>query len=60
MEAADILAWRSRQGWSIADALRQLGLSRNTYVAYERGTMSIPRYVALACVALEYGLENRL
>lgn len=56
MSATDLFVWRDRLGWSIAEALRQLGLSRNTYVAYERGTAVVPRHVMLACMALENGI----
>jgi hypothetical protein len=45
-----------------AEAYRALGLSQNTYTAYEAGHYNgkprpIPRHVALACAAIAYGLK---
>jgi DNA-binding XRE family transcriptional regulator len=55
--ANPLLAWRLRLGIkSRADAARRLGLSRNTYAAYEEGRAEIPLYISLACAALAYGL----
>lgn len=56
MTPASLIAWRKRQCWTAAEAARQLGLARNTYMAYEAGTHPIPLYVALACQALANGL----
>jgi DNA-binding XRE family transcriptional regulator len=51
-----LLEWRKRLDIrSRAEAARRLGLSRNTYAAYEEGRAEIPLYVALACAALAYG-----
>ena len=63
MTPAELIAWRSRMGWSVSEAARQLELSRNGYAAYERGfavndwsmrvPRPIPRHVELACERLE-------
>ena len=65
MTPSALIAWRSRMGWSVNEAARQLGLSRNGYAAYERGYVigavhgfsdrkprPIPRHVELACERL--------
>ena len=50
-------AWRSRLGLSKSEAARILGLSRNSVIAYETGRRPLPRHVALACAAVEEGIE---
>jgi transcriptional regulator with XRE-family HTH domain len=56
MTPASIKFWRERFGWSQAEAARQLGTARNTYMGYESGAQPIPLYIALACQALANGL----
>jgi transcriptional regulator with XRE-family HTH domain len=56
MTPSTLLAWRERLGFNRAEAARKLGLSRNTYCAYEAGINRIPLYIALACAAVAYGL----
>jgi transcriptional regulator with XRE-family HTH domain len=56
MLPAALISWRGRLNWSAAEAARQLGLARNTYMAYEAGTHPIPLYVAYACQAIANGL----
>lgn len=56
LSTADFVAWRHRMGWNKAEASRRLGLSRNSYVAYETGLKPVPLYVRLAAAALAFGL----
>lgn len=55
MDAKALTAWRVRLSMDKKAAAVALGMSPTTYAAYERG-QRIPRYVALACAALAYGL----
>jgi hypothetical protein len=49
-ENARIFAeWRARNGLSLAEAAKALGMSARTINAYGRGVRPIPRYVVLAC-----------
>lgn len=57
MTPARYTAARKRLGLSGAAFARELGMSRNTHMAYERGRARIPRYIALAISALLYGLR---
>ena len=54
MTPASFLAWRHRLGLSVRAAAKALGCSRNAIDRWEKGETTIPRYVALACWALEY------
>lgn len=56
MTPESLIAWRTRLGLKKAGAARALGVSRNSYAAYEDGARPIPRYVALACAAIAFGL----
>lgn len=48
--------WRKRMGYErTIDAANALGLAQNTVLAYGRD-QPIPRYIALACAALAFGL----
>jgi DNA-binding XRE family transcriptional regulator len=57
MTAEAITAWRERLGFNRSEAARALGVARNTYAAYEAGTVRIPLYIALACAAIACGLR---
>lgn len=57
MTAADFKEWRARLGLSQLAAARVLGMSKDTTPRYEKGTVKIPRNVALACAALAAGLK---
>lgn len=48
-----------RLGISRAELCRRIGIAPNTGTAYAAGRTSIPRTVALACLAVENGLEPR-
>jgi DNA-binding XRE family transcriptional regulator len=45
--------WRARNGLSLADAARALGLTPRTISAYGTGARPVPRYIALACKGWE-------
>jgi transcriptional regulator with XRE-family HTH domain len=47
--------WRKRLNLSLDKASVVLGCSKNTLIAYERRG-NIPRYIALACAAIAFGL----
>ena len=49
--------WRARMGFSKQRAALVLGISRHTGIDYESGKYAIPRYVALACAAIEAKLK---
>ena|SRR5471030_1864306 len=48
--------WRERKAYTLDTAARALGLSRRMVAYYDRGAKPIPRTVALAAKALEFGL----
>jgi transcriptional regulator with XRE-family HTH domain len=52
-----LTAWRARCGLSQRAAADALGLSVRALRYYEAGERFIPRPVALACAAVETGLE---
>lgn len=56
MTPADLLAWREHMHWSGREAARQLGVAHGRLIAMEHGRSTIPRYIALACMALAAGL----
>ena len=51
------LAWRLRNGLSLADAARALGMTTRTMSAYGTGARPVPYHIALACKGWE--VENR-
>ena len=54
-ETTSLASWRARMKWSKAKAARELGISRNSYSAYETGAAPIPVAVLLACKSLLLG-----
>ena len=48
--------WRERKAYTLDTAAHALGLSRRMVAYYDRGAKPIPRTVALAVKALEFGL----
>lgn len=55
---ADFLArCKARHGWTAAETAEHLGLSKNMPTKYSTPNAKIPRHIALACAALEAGLE---
>lgn len=57
MTDTDWIAWRAHLGISNAEAARRLGIGKNVPAGYETGK-KIPRYIALACAALAFGLPG--
>jgi predicted transcriptional regulator len=58
MTPAGFTAWRERMGFNISDAARELSVSRNWIMKFDSGESVVPRHVALACAALEKGIEQ--
>jgi len=58
MTPASFLAWRLRLYGprGVTAAADALGCSRTSIKAWETGGHKIPRYIALACTALDYDL----
>lgn len=56
MTATQFREWRERLGLNRVEAAAVLGMGRNQPQRYEEG-QPIPRYVALACAALEAGID---
>lgn len=54
MTASDFRSWRERMGFGKRDAARALGCDRNAVARYDAGAANIPRYIELACLAIEY------
>lgn len=50
--------WRARNGLSLAQAAKALGMTPRTMSAYGSGKRPVPRYIALACKGWE--AEQRL
>lgn len=55
MNAQEFIEWRKRLGLNRTEAAEALGLGRNQPKRYEEG-QTIPKYIALACAAIAYGL----
>lgn len=45
--------WRARNGLSLSQAAKSLGMTTRTISAYGTGTRPVPRYIALACLGWE-------
>lgn len=54
----DFRGWMTRNGLSNRLASLRLGLSRRTVIRYANRQMEVPKTVALACEAVEKGLDN--
>jgi transcriptional regulator with XRE-family HTH domain len=57
VNGAALRAWRTRHGLTQTKAGIALGLSLRAIQNYEHGARLVPRSIALACAALELGLE---
>lgn len=57
MTPEEFKAWRKRLGLTQGQAAEALGLSLRAIQYYERGEREITKTVALACAAVEAGLE---
>lgn len=51
------LAWRLRNGLSLTDAAKALGMTTRTMSSYGTGARPVPHHIALACKGWE--VENR-
>ncbi len=58
MTPNDLLRWRSAMKMSRAAAAKALGMDERTLADLERGTRTIKRHVALACLALWHRLDH--
>ena len=58
MTASDFRSWRERMGLGKRDAARALGCDRGAVARYDAGVSKIPLFIALACAAIENGLEE--
>ncbi|NTJ67533.1 helix-turn-helix transcriptional regulator [Agrobacterium rhizogenes] len=56
MTSDDLKEWRKRLNLSLDKAAQELGCSKGTLIAYERGR-KIPHYFALACAAYALGVK---
>ncbi len=45
--------WRARNGLSLTEAAKELGMTPRTMSAYGTGQRPVPRYIALACKGWE-------
>jgi transcriptional regulator with XRE-family HTH domain len=57
MVATDLRAWQERHGYTYASAADALGVSRATYARYLAAAGELPRMLALACAAVDAGLD---
>lgn len=55
MTPAELRQWRKRRSLSQGKAALLLGCGRRSLQNWERGVHDIPRYIELACWALEKG-----
>lgn len=52
----DLRRWLDTSGISLYEAARRLGCSRESLRLWLAGKRRVPRYIALACSALAFGL----
>lgn len=53
MTPSTLSAWMTRLGYNKVEAAEALGIARTTLDRYLNDKTAIPRYIALACLALE-------
>lgn len=56
MIPSDLTAWRKRLGLNKVQAAEAIGCHRNAIADWEAGRQPIPKYIALACAAVEAGI----
>lgn len=56
MTSADLRAWQSRHGYTYNTAAEALGMGRTTFAEYLKREGVLPRWLALACAAIDAGL----
>lgn len=52
--------WRARNGLSLSQAAKELGMTSRTMSDYGNGKRPVPKYIALACKALEFEKAKEL
>lgn len=57
MTGEDFKAWRKRVGKTQQQAADAIGITKRSVQLYEADDQPVPRTVALACAAIEAGLE---
>ena len=57
MTANDLRAWQVRHGYTYNTAAEALGMGRTTFAEYLKREGQLPRWLALACAAIDAGLR---
>lgn len=57
MTGDKLRAWRKRMDWIQAEAAEALDISLRMFRYYETGEHPVPHAIALACAAIELGIE---
>lgn len=57
MTSFELRSWQSRHGYTYNTAAEALGMSRATYARYLSSAEVLPRWLALACAAIDAGLS---
>ena len=57
MTASDLRAWQARHGYTYNTAAEALGMGRTTFAEYLTREGQLPRWLALACAAIDAGLQ---
>ena len=58
MVAADLRDWQKRHGYTYETASDELGMGRRTYADYLKRPGDLPRWLMLACLAVDAGLHR--
>ena len=56
MTGAQLKTWQTRHGYTYDSAAQALGMSRATYARYLSRADTLPRWLALACAAIDAGI----
>ena len=60
MTADDLRAWQQRHGYTYDTAAAELGMGRRTYADSLKRVGELPRWLMLACLAVDHGLAPAL